>query len=146
MRTAALASLLGAVALAGCASGHAKPAAQVKGAPSVTSLNEAQAEIAVARASNSSLFRIFPTTPGERRCAIPAGAGLIRSTIEGQCRTSVWYPHTHGHGEARVVFRESWGNGRVSSWSIWEELPTRKVLVTKLHGRLSPQIRAAESE
>jgi hypothetical protein len=100
-------------------------------------------EIEAARASDPGLFAIFPRLPGERRCVIPAGGTWMDHRLHGTCQTRVWYPNTHGHGEARVVFRESWGAGRFSSWTMWEELPTTKVLVTKLHGEPAPQLRYA---
>lgn len=104
------------------------------------------AEIAVARYTDANLFAIFPSRPGVRRCQIPSGAGLVVTPISGTCATRVWYPDTHGHGEARVEFRETWGNGHRSSWTLWEELPSLKVLVTKLRGETSPQMRLRQSD
>jgi hypothetical protein len=71
---------------------------------------------------------------------------MRESKVAGICRTRVWYPNTHGRGEARVLFRETWGAGRFSSWTMWEELPMRKVLVTKLHGEPAPQLRYAATD
>ena len=99
------------------------------------------AAIKAARASDPGLFKIFPRS-GTRRCGIPVIEGLRESKLAGMCRTRLWY----GHGKARVVFRESWGNGRFSSWTIWEELRTTKVLVTKLHGEPAPQLRYAATD
>ncbi len=107
-------------------------------------LSRVEAEIAAARATNPRLFAIFPAHPGKRSCAIPAG-GLVRKAIVGTCLTRVWYPNTHGHGEARVVFREDW-HGLFSSWTLWEELPMLKVLVTKTSRLESPQVRSMETE
>jgi hypothetical protein len=102
--------------------------------------NRAQAVVRAARASDPKLFEIFPRS-GTSHCVIPVIEGMRESKLAGTCRTRVSYPNTHGREEARVVFRESWGNGRFSSWTIWEELPTTKVLATKLHGEPAPQLR-----
>jgi hypothetical protein len=118
-----------------------RPEVSVRAGPT----NRAQAAIRAARGSDPKLFEIFPRS-GTRRCAIPVIRGLRESKLAGMCRTRVRYPNTHGHWEARVVFRESWGNGRFSSWTIWEELPTTKVLVTKLHGEPAPQLRYAATD
>ena len=132
-----------AVALAGCAGSGPQPSAE---RAVVHPSGRVRAEIAAARAKDAQLFAIFPNLPGRRRCAIPSGAGLVGTKLLGTCLTRVWYPNTHGHGEARVVFREDWGRGRFSSWALWEELPSLKVLVTKLHGSVSPQMRLRATE
>ena len=129
-----------AVTLAGCA-GSVRPQSSVVRRAVVNPPGRVRAEIAAARARDAQLFAIFPNLPGRRRCAIPGGAGLVGTKIRGTCMTRVWHPNTHGHGEARVIFREDWGRGRFSSWALWEELPSLKVLVTKLHGSVSPQMR-----
>jgi hypothetical protein len=143
MKRPPIAVLLGAVALSGCASSGRKPEASVHSGPPVAPPARLRAEISSARASDPSLFAIFPTQSATARCAIPVSEGMQDSRLEGTCRTRVWYPDTHGHGEARVVFRESWGSSRFSSWTLWEELPTLKVLATTLHGKPAPQLRYA---
>ena len=146
MKRAPTAVLLGAVVLAGCASSGRKPHASTQAGPPRTPVAQVRAEVSAARASDASLFAIFPHDPGARRCVIPVIEGLRESELAGTCRTRVWYPSTHGYGEARVAFREDWGSGRFSSWTMWEELPTMKVLVTKLHGEPAPQLRYAATD
>jgi outer membrane murein-binding lipoprotein Lpp len=146
MKRALAAVLLGAVALAGCASSGRKPHAPTHAGAPPTPVAQVQAEVRAARVSNARLFAIFPRLPGVRPCVIPVIEGLRESQLAGTCRTRVWYPTTHGHGEARVAFRESWGRGWFSTWTMWEELPTRKVLVTKLHGKPAPQLRYAATD
>jgi len=134
---------LGIAAAVGAFSGgsHPHPRLSLRVGP----LSREQAAIATARASDPRLFEIFPRS-GTRRCFIPVIEGLRESKLAGMCRTRVWYPNTHGHEEARVVFRESWGNGRFSSWTIWVQLPATKVLVTRLHGAPAPQLRYAATD
>jgi hypothetical protein len=128
----------GIAAAIGAFSGGSHPRRQASVRVGPTS--QAQAAIRAARGSDPKLFEIFPRS-GTRRCVIPVIEGLREAKLAGTCRTRVWYPNTHGHEEARVVFRESWGRDRFSSWTIWEELPTTRVLVTKLHGEPAPQLR-----
>jgi hypothetical protein len=144
MRRALVAVLLGAALVAaGCASAHGRSSPKRSG---LATAGRAVAEIAAARRTDAGLFAIFPRRPGVRSCRIPSGAGLVAARPSGTCTTRVRYPDTHGHGEARVEFRESWANGHHSSWTLWEELPTLKVLATKLHGEMSPQMRLRESD
>lgn len=111
----------------------------------VRPVGRVQAAIRAARKTDPLLFAIFPRVPGKRACALPTG-GMTQQALLATCRTRVSYPNTHGHGEVRVEFRESWGSGRFSSWTMWEELPTMKVLVTKLHGKPAPQLRYAATD
>jgi hypothetical protein len=113
--------------------------------PEISGRASPQAAVRAARASDPTLFEIFPRS-GTRRCGIPVSEGLREAKLAGTCRTRVWYPNVHGHEEARVVFRESWGSGRFSSWTIREELPTTRVLVTKLGGEPAPQLRYAATD
>jgi len=111
-------------------------------ARSETPRSSASADIHAARASDAQLFAIFPRLPGEKSCAIPTGAGVRGSTIAGTCRTAVTYPNEHGRYRlADVRFRESWGDGHSSSWTLIVQLPAEKVVATQLHGEPSPQMR-----
>jgi hypothetical protein len=145
MKPLAATLLLAAVALAGCAGSGGKPKVRVQAGPPPVPLSLVRAEIRAARASDAELFRIFPRLPGHRQCAIPVIEGLREATLAGMCRTRVTHP-THGrYAKAFVIFRESWGR-HSSSWTLTVQLPAKKVVATKLHGELSPQLRYATTD
>jgi hypothetical protein len=104
-----------------------------------------RAAIRVARASDPRLFAIFPRSPGERPCGLPAG-GMTQQVLVGECRTGVTHPVTHGrHDELFVTFAERWGRARRhhSSWTLIVQLPADRVVATQLHGETAPQLRYA---
>jgi len=95
---------------AGCGGSGGKQTAHYTTTPPTTcvgclDLSPTRMEIRLAR-SSSPLFSIFPASPGERRCVIPAG-GLAATHLRGWCRTSVRHIGTHDRGVV-VSFTEAW--------------------------------------
>jgi hypothetical protein len=146
MKRAALAVLVAAVVTAGCGGGAKHVHALGGGHVRHSLRNDTNAEIHAARRSDIELFRIFPARPAHKACAIPDG-GMSAVKLRGSCRTSVTYPSEHGrYEEAFVRFRESWGIGHASSWTVIVQWPAEKVVATQLRGETSPQMRYAATD
>jgi hypothetical protein len=130
-------------AATGCGGSDRGSQASVKvGSPLVRS-SQVRADIRAAQASKATVFSIFPTLPGTRRCAIPAIAGMSTTTLHGACRTTVTHPTTHGmYLEAFVHFREKWGRQH-TTWTVIVQYPSEKVVATQVAGAPAPQYRYA---
>jgi|SRR5579859_3333011 len=148
----------GVLLAAGCAGSGPKGTAHYATSPATTnsaaSLNSARVEeIRLAR-SSSPFFSIFPSSPGEPHCVIPAG-GLTAFHLHGSCRTAVRHARTRTP-EIVVSFTEAWfpkshcppGDHcpaiirRYHTWSIVERaLPTTPVSIvaTRQSGVPAPQ-------
>ncbi len=133
-----------AVLLTGCGSHRKLMAHYTTAAPgTVPSPDNASTAISAARASNPSLFSIFPAL-GAKSCLIPAG-GPVRATIPGSCETRVRY--TQGP-QIAVLFIETWrGHGPSKARHVfshtWQVIETTsgKVLNTRSIGDFALQLR-----
>ncbi len=147
IRAIAAAGLLAAVATfaAGCGGSHAsRPRSHsVDIAGLGRELRKAEvAAVSTAKLSDPSLYRIFPSRRGSRRCRF--GGGVMRHLLRGRCSTAVsWEMRVRPFraGPTHVEFVERWhlGTRRFSSRWLLTIAPSGAVTGTRLTGATPPQ-------
>lgn len=98
--------------------------------------------IEAARASNASLFSIFPPSVARRTCRIPRGGPVSKvMTLPGACSSNITYEKSRN---ARVTFTERWyePSNRSRWWQhTWRVIvgADGKVVAVRSSGAAAPQ-------